>query len=80
MTQRHKSEGDINISIRRGKWQAEHIDTSTRSLLDEDARYFLQQSLSTPCLNTMRTCEGIYIEDSTWDRITTIQKQFGVKG
>ena len=27
-----------------------------------------------------RRREGIYIEDSTWDRITTIQKQFGVKG
>jgi len=63
MSRLHKSEGDINVSARRNKWQEEHIDARTQSLLDEDARYFLKQSLSTPCLNTMRTCEGIYIED-----------------
>jgi 4-aminobutyrate aminotransferase len=63
MPRLHKSEGDINISPRREKWQTEHLDAESRSLLDEDARYFLKQSLSTPCLNTMRSCEGIYIED-----------------
>ena len=63
MSRLHKSEGDINISPRREKWQNEYIDAESRSLLDEDARYFLKQSLSTPCLNTMRACEGIYIED-----------------
>lgn len=31
--------------------------------MEEDARYFLHQSLSTPCLNAMAACEGIYIED-----------------
>ena len=63
MSRLHKSEGDINISPRREKWQTEHIDAESRKLLDEDARFFLKQSLSTPCLNTMRSCEGIYIED-----------------
>ncbi len=63
MTTPHRSEGDINISQRRTEWQAEHLDAESRSLLDEDARYFLQQSLSTPCLNAVRACEGIYIED-----------------
>ncbi len=63
MSRLHKSEGDINISPRREKWQKEHIDAESRSLLDEDARYFLKQSLSTPCLNIMRACDGIYIED-----------------
>ena len=63
MTKLHKSEGDINISARRQAWQKTHIDAESRALLDEDARYFLKQSLSTPCLNIMRTCEGIYIED-----------------
>ena len=58
-----KSEGDINISPRRGQWQAEHLDAETQALLEEDARYFLKQSLSTPCLNAMRSCQGIYIED-----------------
>ena len=59
----NKSEGDINISPRRDEWQAANIDAKTRTLLDEDARYFLHQSLSTPCLNVMRSCDGIYIED-----------------
>ena len=57
------SEGDINISPRREAWQAEHLDSESRALLGEDARYFLQQSLSTPCLNVIRSCHGIYIED-----------------
>ena len=63
MPKLHKSEGDINISARREAWQKTHIDATSQALLDEDARYFLKQSLSTPCLNTMRACEGIYIED-----------------
>jgi 4-aminobutyrate aminotransferase len=63
MTKLHKSEGDINISPQREEWQKKHIDAAGRKLLDEDSRYFLKQSLSTPCLNAMRACEGIYIED-----------------
>ncbi len=63
MPRRHKSEGDINISRRRERWQADHIDAESRKLLDEDARYFLRQSLSTPCLNTIQACDGAYIED-----------------
>ena len=64
MDKLHKSEGDINISPRRERWQAEHLNAESRALLEEDARYFLRQSLSTPCLNTMAACEGIYIEDT----------------
>jgi len=63
MSKLHQSEGDINISPRREAWQKAHIDAASQALLDEDARYFLKQSLSTPCLNAMRTCEGNYIED-----------------
>jgi 4-aminobutyrate aminotransferase len=59
----HRSEGDINISARREQWQRDHIDTESRALLDEDARWFLRQSLSTPCLNVMRACDGTTIED-----------------
>ena len=60
---RNKSEGDINLSPRREEWQVANLDAETRALLEEDARYFLHQSLSTPCLNALRTCGGIYIED-----------------
>jgi len=63
MTKLHKSEGDINISPLRQAWQKSHIDNASQALLDEDSNYFLKQSLSSPCLNTMRTCDGIYIED-----------------
>jgi 4-aminobutyrate aminotransferase len=63
MANLQQSEGDINISKHRDAWQKANIDPDSRALLDEDARYFLKQSLSTPCLNTMRRCEGIYIED-----------------
>ncbi len=58
-----QTEGDVNISPKRTKWQEKHIDAETRVLLKEDARYFLKQSLSTPCLNALRGCEGVYIED-----------------
>lgn len=57
------SEGDVNLSPRRDQWQAHALDAETRALLEDDARYFLHQSLSTPCLNALRACEGIYIED-----------------
>jgi 4-aminobutyrate aminotransferase len=64
MDKLHKSEGDINISPRREQWQQAHLDAAGRSLLEADARYFLRQALSTPCLNAMAACEGIYIEDT----------------
>jgi 4-aminobutyrate aminotransferase len=63
MTEPNRSEGDINISPRRDAWQADHLDADSRALLEEDQRYFLKQSLSTPCLNAMQSCEGIYVRD-----------------
>jgi 4-aminobutyrate aminotransferase len=58
-----KSEGDVNLSRRRKKWQQEQLSHETRALLAEDEHHFLKQSLSTPCLNAMAACDGIYIED-----------------
>lgn len=60
---RYKSEGDVNISPRRKDWARKNIDAETERWLDEDAKYFLHQSLSTPCLNVLSHCDGIYIED-----------------
>lgn len=59
-----RSEGDVNLSPARSDWQQRALDDATRRLLDEDARYFLHQSLSTPCLNALRSCEGSTIEDT----------------
>ncbi|MBE9553685.1 MAG: aspartate aminotransferase family protein [Proteobacteria bacterium] len=58
-----QSEGEFNRSPKRREWAARNIDESTRAILDEDARYFLHQSVSTPCLNAVARAEGIWIED-----------------
>jgi len=57
------AEGDVNLSPLRAQWQAQNLHEATRALLDEDSRYFLHQSLSTPCLNALVAAEGIWLED-----------------
>ncbi|MFT6303545.1 MAG: 4-aminobutyrate aminotransferase, partial [Granulosicoccus sp.] len=57
-------EGEVNTSSRRQLWASKNHDANTLRLLDEDARYFLQQSVSTPCLSTIARAEGAYIEDT----------------
>jgi 4-aminobutyrate aminotransferase len=59
-----QSEGDVNLSSARESWQRENLDDATRALLAEDARYFLHQSLSSPCLNALRSCEGSFLVDT----------------
>jgi 4-aminobutyrate aminotransferase len=58
-----QSEGDTNLTSRRAAWQGRALDAETRTLLAEDERYFLRQSVSTPCLNAIARAEGIWIED-----------------
>jgi len=58
-----QSEGEANFSERRQRWTAENHDAATTALVEEDARYFLHQSISTPCLSAVRRAEGIWIED-----------------
>src|SRR5262245_14431635 len=58
-----KSEGDINLSPLRTKWSGENINEETRRLLEEDAKYFIHQSLSTPCLNVLTGCRGSILID-----------------
>jgi 4-aminobutyrate aminotransferase len=59
-----QSEGDVNLSSRRREWQDANIDAKTRGLLERDSAVFLHQSLSTPCLNALQSCAGIFIEDT----------------
>jgi len=33
------------------------------NVLEDDSRYFIHQSMSTPCLNVITNAEGIYLED-----------------
>lgn len=58
------TEGDINLTPIRDKWQNKNIsDEKTRSLLARDADVFLHQSMSTPCLDVLKVCEGSHIEN-----------------
>ena len=57
------AEGDVNLSPRRREWEAAHVGASARALLDEDARYFLHQSLSTPCMNALAGASGAWLTD-----------------
>ena len=63
-----ESEGDTNLTGRRARWQAGALDEPTRGLLARDARAFLHQSVSTPCLNAIAKAEGIWIEDTAGRR------------
>ncbi len=58
------SEGDINLSPLRRHWEATRIGPATRALLDDDARWFLHQSLSTPCFDALVAADGIYVTDT----------------
>ena len=51
------------MSAHRRAWSEATINDETRHWLEEDAKYFLHQSLSTPCLNVLAGCEGAGIED-----------------
>ena len=54
-------EGDSNLSDGRKKWEKSINDPSTHAVLQADAECFLHQALSTPCLDVLVECEGIYI-------------------
>ena len=58
-----KSEGDINLSPLRAQWTSQLRD-ETRSLLAADAKHFIHQSLSTPCLNVLDSCHGAVLTDT----------------
>jgi 4-aminobutyrate aminotransferase len=63
------AEGDVNLSPLRRAWEAGHLNESTRKLLATDSAHFLHQSLSTPCLNAVAACEGIWLTDVEGRRI-----------
>jgi (R)-1-hydroxy-2-aminoethylphosphonate ammonia-lyase len=55
-------EGDSNRSPHREAF-AHRLDPSVRALVEEDARHFLHQALSSPCLSAVRHAEGLWLED-----------------
>ena len=64
-----RSEGDVNLSPRRKRWESEHLGPAPRALLAQDAKHFLHQSLSTPCFNALKSASGIWLEDLEGRRI-----------
>ncbi len=64
-----RSEGDVNLGDRRRIWQDQELDDSTRELLADDARWFLHQSMSTPCLNAVVAAQGSWLTDTAGRRI-----------
>jgi 4-aminobutyrate aminotransferase len=63
------SESDTNLSQERRAWAARNLDAAGRALLAQDERYFLRQSVSTPCLNAIVKAEGIFIQDTAGRRM-----------
>ena len=63
-----ESESDTNLSPQRRAWAEKNLDPEAQTLLAEDEKYFLRQSVSTPCLNAIVKAEGIWIEDTAGRR------------
>jgi len=61
------TEGDVNFSAARMHWVT-GLDEKTRRWLNKDSGVFLHQSLSTPCLDVLEACEGIWLTDSSGKR------------
>jgi 4-aminobutyrate aminotransferase len=62
------SEGDVSVSPSRAAWR-ESLSERARGALDQDERYFLRQSLSTPCLTQIARAEGAALIDIDGRRI-----------
>jgi 4-aminobutyrate aminotransferase len=59
----HHAESDANSTPRRARWASAGVGPASRRLVERDARVFLRQSASTPCLSAVRCAEGAWIED-----------------
>jgi len=59
----------VNQSARRRAFVESRHEARTDALVEEDAELFLHQSLSTPCLDALRGCDGIYLETISGRRL-----------
>ena len=57
-------QGDINASALRKEY-VDELDAQTKYWIEEDAKYFLHQALSTPVMNVLGKTEGPFIYDLT---------------
>jgi 4-aminobutyrate aminotransferase len=58
-----REQGDVNTTASRRKYWERNLSPEARKWFEEDSRYFLHQSLSTPVLNVLSAAEGIFIRD-----------------
>ena len=58
-----REQGDINTTLNRKKYWERNLCGRAKEWFEEDSRYFLHQSLSTPVINVISKAHGIYIED-----------------
>jgi len=58
-----RTEGDINTTSEREKWNLREKDKHTQLILEKDERYFMHQSMSTPCLDVLKSSKNSYIEN-----------------
>jgi 4-aminobutyrate aminotransferase len=64
----HLTEGDVNKSESRIKWYKTIRSKTAINWLNRDEEIFIHQALSTPCLQILDSCEGIYIYDISGKR------------
>ncbi|MBE9475768.1 MAG: aspartate aminotransferase family protein, partial [Proteobacteria bacterium] len=57
------TEGESNSSVARKNWRAKQSHPRSDELLERDAKAFLHQSLSSPCVSTIAKAQGIWIQD-----------------
>lgn len=62
------TEGESNTSSVRAQWQRNNHHPKSASLLQRDSDVFLHQSLSSPCVSTIKCAEGSWIEDHDGNR------------
>lgn len=58
-----REQGDVNTTDNRRKYWERNLSGESKKWFDEDHKYFLHQSLSTPVINVIAKAQGIYIED-----------------
>jgi 4-aminobutyrate aminotransferase len=58
-----REQGDVNTTENRRKYWERNLSGESKKWFEEDKKYFLHQSLSTPVLNVLAKADGIYIED-----------------
>jgi len=63
-----REQGDINTTANRKKYWDRNLTGRAREIFEEDNKYFLHQSLSTPVLNVLSGAHGIYVEDMNGNR------------